>query len=172
MPSNGYRYELVDGELRKMTPGGSELGCTIFEITIPFGIYLKQHPLGRAFGAETGFLVSRDPDTVLAPDLSFVRQDRIDALGIPKTFFPEAPALIVEVVSPSDTIDEVDQKIRRWFAAGVQMAWVVNPRGRTVTVYRSLDDIRVLTSKDTLDGGDVVPGFAVPVGDLFAALGE
>jgi Uma2 family endonuclease len=108
-----------------------------------------------------------DPDTVLAPDCSFVRKERIGVLGIPKEYFPEAPALVVEVVSPGDTAEEVDDKIRRWFAAGAELGWVVYPRGRTATVYHGLDDIRVLMADDTLDGGAVVPGFRCRVGDLF-----
>jgi Uma2 family endonuclease len=170
MPEDGYRYELIEGELRKMMPGGGEHGYISNRSGWRLTEYVERHKLGAVFGAETGFLVRRNPDTVLAPDLSFVRQARIDAIGIPAKFVPEAPALVVEVVSPNDTIDEVDEKIHRWFAAGVELAWVVHPGGRTVTVYRSLDNILVLTANDTLDGGDVVPGFSVRVGDLFAAL--
>jgi Uma2 family endonuclease len=107
---------------------------------------------------------------VLAPDVSFVRKARISVSGIPKEYFPEAPALVVEIVSPGDTAEEVDDKLRRWLAAGVELGWVIYPRGRTVTVYRSLDDIRILMANDSLDGEDDVPGFRCQVGDLFSAL--
>lgn len=171
MPDDGFRYELVEGELRKMTPAGSEHGFLSNEISWLLTEHVRRNDLGQVFGAETGFRLSRSPDTVLAPDASFVRKERIAVTGIPKEFYPEAPALVVEVVSPGDTAEEVDDKMRRWFAAGVEMGWVVYPGGRTVTVYRGLDDIRVLTANDTLDGGAVVPGFRCRVGDLFAALG-
>lgn len=171
MADDGWRYELVEGELRRMTPAGYEHGFVISELQGRLWNYVRKHKLGHVAGAETGFMVGRGPDTVLAPDVAFVRQSQIDRLGIPKAFLPEAPALAVEVVSPGDTAEEVDEKMRRWLAAGVEMGWVVYPGGRTVTVYRSLDDIRVLTERDVLDGGDVVPGFQLRVEELFEGLG-
>lgn len=171
MPRDGFRYDLIEGELRKMSPPGSIHGVVTVEVTIRLGEYVSRNRLGAVFAAETGFRVARQPDTVLAPDVSFVRQERLAVTGIPDEYFPEAPALVVEVVSPGDTAEEVDDKVRRWFAAGTEMAWVVYPKGRTVTVFRGLDDIRVLTADDTLDGNSVVPGFSCRVGDLFSALG-
>jgi len=170
LPEDGYRYALVEGELQKMSPAGSEHGAIGMELGMLLAHHIRKHALGRAFCAETGFRISQNPDTVLAPDVAFVRQARLDAIGIPKTFFPEAPALVVEVASPGDTIEDVDTKIRRWLGAGVELAWVVHPGGRTVTVYRSLEDIQVLTEKDTLSGESVVPGFECKIADLFAGL--
>jgi Uma2 family endonuclease len=170
MPDDGYRYELVEGELRKMTPTGGEHGFLSNEISWLLTEHVRRHDLGQVFCADTGFRVRRNPDTVLAPDASFIRKERIAIIGIPKEYFAEAPALVVEVVSPGDTAEEVDDKMRRWFAAGVELGWVVYPRGRTVTVYRALDDIRILTANDTLDGESVVTGFRCRVGDLFSAL--
>jgi Uma2 family endonuclease len=170
MSDDGYRYELIEGELRKMTPAGYEHGHIIGELSGRLWQYVRERSLGSVLGAETGFRLSRDPDTVLAPDISFVRQDQIDTIGIPKEFFPEAPDLAVEVVSPSDTAEEVDDKMRRWLAAGVRLAWVVHPGGRTVTVYRSTSDIELLSENDALDGGDVVPGFTCRVGDVLVKL--
>jgi Uma2 family endonuclease len=171
MPDDGYRYDLIDGELRKMSPPGSTHGFVTMEIASRLLDHVRRHQLGQVFAAETGFRISRNPDTVLAPDASFVREDRIAAHGITEEYFPEAPALVVEVVSPGDTADEVDDKMHRWFAAGVELGWVVYPKRHTVTVYRGLNDIRVLKADDTLDGGSVVPGFTCRVGDLFTALG-
>src|SRR6185312_2473585 len=114
--------------------------------------------------------IGRRPDTVLAPDASFIRKERIEVVGIPKEYFPEAPALIVEIVSPNDTAEEVDDKMRRWLAAGVELGWVVYPGGRSITVYRSLSDICVLSSGDILDGEPILPGFRCRVGDLFTPL--
>ena len=170
MPDDGYRYELIEGELRKMSPAGTEHGYVISEIHGYLWMHVRKHRLGVVTGAETGFLIQQNPDTVLAPDVAFIGQERINAIGIPKSYFPEAPVLAVEVVSPDDTAQEVDEKMQRWLAAGVEIGWVIYPRGRTVTVYRALDDIHVLTSNDMLDGGSVVPGFSCRVGDLFSAL--
>jgi Uma2 family endonuclease len=158
MPDDGFRYELIEGELRKMTPAGSEHGFLSNEISWLLTEHVRQNDLGQVFCAETGFLIGRDPDTVLAPDTSFVRKERIAVFGIPKEYFPEAPALVVEVISPSDTAEEVDDKMRRWFAAGVELGWVIHPSAHGDRLS-SVDDIRILTANDTLDGGSVVPGF-------------
>ena len=171
LPDDGYRYDLVEGELRKMSPPGSAHGHVVMEVSFRLAEHVRRNDLGNVFAAETGFRIGRNPDTVLAPDVSFIRKERIAVTGIPQAYFPEAPALVVEVVSPGDTAEEVDDKMRRWFAADVELGWVVYPKGRTVTVYRGLDDICVLTESDTLDGGLVVPGFSCGVGELFTALG-
>lgn len=172
MPDDGYRYDLIEGELRKMSPPGSAHEFVAMEVAMRLAEHVRQHQLGQVFAAETGFRIGRNPDTVLAPDASFVRKERIAANGITDEYFPEAPALIVEVISPGDTAEEVDDKMPRWLAAGVELGWVMYPKGRTVTVYRSLDDIHVLKADETLGGGPVVPGFTCRVGDLFAALGS
>lgn len=171
MPEDGYRYELVEGELRKMSPPGSAHGFVAMEIASRLLEYVRLHQLGLVFAAETGFRIARSPDTVLAPDASFVRTERIAIHGVPEEYFPEAPALVVEVVSPGDTAYEVDDKMQRWFASGVELGWVVYPKRHTVTVYRGLHDIQVLQADDLLEGGAVVPGFTCRVGDLFARLG-
>jgi Uma2 family endonuclease len=170
MASDGCHYELLEGELLMMSPSGSEHAIVIGEITWRLGQFIHQHHLGGIFGAEAGFLVTRNPDTVLAPDVAFARKEQLDTTGIPKAFFPAAPALVIEVVSPNDTVEQVDDKMRRWLISGVELAWVVHPAGRTVTVYRSIEDIRVLTENDTLTGNGVVPGFECRVCDLFARL--
>ena len=118
--------------------------------------------------AETGFLLSRDPDHVRAPDVAFVRRERVEAVGYTHGFFPGAPDLAVEVISPSDRYTEVDEKVAEWLAAGTSMVVVVNPRNRTVRVHRPTTDSVLLTEEDTLDGGDVVPGWEMPVADIFA----
>ena len=153
-----------------MTPAGFQHGAIVNSLASQLDRYVASRQLGLILAAETGFLVSRDPDTVLAPDIGFVRQTRLQEIGIPKTYFPEAPALVVEVVSPNDTVEQIDTKMRRWLAAGVELAWVVHPAGRTVTVYRSKGDIRVLTEQETLTADDVLPGFECLVGNLFARL--
>jgi len=170
MPDDGHRYDLVEGELRMMSPAGFEHGAIAQCIGARLAAYVRDHALGLVAAAETGFLIAHNPDTVLAPDVAFVRQTRLDEIGFPKSFFPEAPALVVEVASPSDTIEEVDAKIRRWISAGTELAWVVNPSGRTVTIYRALDNIEVLTEKDILSGDSVVPGFECQVAELFIGL--
>ena len=168
MPEDGYRYELVAGELRKMPPAGCEHGAVGGQLHVLLGQHVRQRKLGRVFLAETGFLLARDPDTVLAPDVAFVCADRLRDTPITKSFWPGAPDLAVEVASPGDTIREIDDKAKAWLAGGARLVWVVNPAWRSVTVYRAANDIRTLTEKDDLTGEDVVPGFSCRVADIFA----
>ena len=167
-PDDGFRYELVEGELRKMPPAGSEHGYIAVNLTIPLGQHVKANQLGRVYAAETGFLIARDPDTVRAPDVAFVSRERVEKAGRVEGYFPGAPDLAVEVVSPNDTHTQVVEKALAWLEAGCRMVLVVDPSQRTVTVYRSLDNIRILTENDQLDGADVVPGWRLPVAELFA----
>jgi Uma2 family endonuclease len=167
MPDDRFRYELVKGELRKMAPAGSEHGAIIINLTVPLAQHVKANNLGVVFGAETGFKIAKNPDTVRAPDIAFVRRERIPPTGIPKAFWPGAPDLAVEVLSPGDTVDEVDEKIGEWLSAGARAVWVVNPKRKSVTVYRSLKDTRTLLEDDELEGQDVVSGFRCRVADIF-----
>jgi Uma2 family endonuclease len=167
MPDDGFRYELVKGELRRMPPAGSEHGAVAVNIAVVIAPFVKAHSLGVVFGAETGFKIASDPDTVRAPDLAFVRRTRIPEEGIPRGFWPGAPDLAVEVISPGDTYTEVEEKVNDWLNAGTRMVLVLNPRTRTVTVYTSHTDVVRLTESDTLDGGEFLPGFTCRVTELF-----
>ena len=168
MPDDGYRYELVAGELRRMTPAGWKHGAIGGRLHGWLAHHIEQENLGRILCAETGFLIARDPDTVRAPDIAFIHKDRLPAEDPEDAFWPGAPDLAVEVLSPGDTIQEVDDKVKAWLDAGAGMIWVVNPKWQNVTVYRSATDIKTLTKNDELDGLDVVPGFRCRVGDIFA----
>ncbi|HJT78843.1 MAG TPA: Uma2 family endonuclease [Gemmataceae bacterium] len=166
-PQDGMRHELVRGELRTRPPAGSEHGAVGMNLAFLLTQHVRAQQLGVVFGAETGFLIARDPDTVRAPDIAFVSQDHIPATGIPRAFWPGAPDLALEVVSPGDTVFEVDEKVQEWLDAGTRLVWVVNPRRRTVTVYRSATEVRILTEQDTLEGGETVRGFRCLVRDIF-----
>ncbi len=167
LPSDNFRCDLVRGELIKMSPAGHRHGQIIVNLAAPLAQYVKANKLGFVYGAGTGFKLATNPDTVRAPDIAFIRQEQIDRIGEPEGFWPEAPDLAVEVNSPGDTVSEVEDKVREYLQAGARMVWVVSPRLRTVTVYRSLTEIKVLTEKDTLDGEDVVSGFRFDVNDVF-----
>ncbi len=167
MPDDGFRYELVKGELRQMSPAGGEHGAIVINVSLLLGQHVKSNSLGVCFGAETGFKIASDPDTVRAPDLAFVRRERIPETGIPKNFWATAPDLAVEVLSPGDTYSEVEEKVEDWLAAGARAVWVVDPKRRAVTVYRSLADVTRLWEADELDGGEVVPGFRCEVSEIF-----
>lgn len=167
MPHGEFRYELVKGELKKMSPTGGEHGVTVIRLSWPLAQYVQLNQLGLVCGAETGFKIASDPDTVRAPDVAFVSHDRIPVTGIPRGFWPGAPDLAVEVVSPGDTVYEVDEKVEEWLAAGARAVWLVNPKRRTVTVHRASGESAALREHDNLDGEDVVPGFLCPVAEIF-----
>jgi len=164
---DGLRHELIRGELTTMAPAGSQHGIVAMRIALALGAYVREHGLGETFAAETGFRIGSDPDTVRAPDAAFVSGARLYAAGPTVKFWPGAPDLAVEVLSPGDTYAEVQDKVFDWMEAGVRMVLVADPRKRVVTVYRSLRDIKVLTENENLEGGDVVPGWVVLVGTLF-----
>ena len=166
-PDDGLRYELVKGALRKMPPAGSEHGAIAFNVGRLLGNHVVERRLGQVYAAETGFKLASDPDTVRATDAAFVRKERVDQLGRIKGYFPGAPDLAVEVVSPSDTYRDVIDEVYDWIDAGVRMVLVVDPGCRVVTAYRSRRAVEVLTDEDVVDGGDVVPGWRMPVRDLF-----
>ncbi len=168
MPDDGFRYELVRGELRRMSPAGFHHGRLIMNIATPLDHHVRTHKLGVVCAAETGFLLTSDPDTVRAADVAFIRQERIAQGSEPEGYWPGAPDLAVEMVSPNDLYTEVDEKVTDWLEAGTGMVVIVNPRKRTVTVYRSLLQIVVLREQDVLNGGDVVPGWTLPIADIFA----
>jgi Uma2 family endonuclease len=157
--------ELIDGVIVEMSPPGSEHGTR--QATV-IGVLLRAQMsgTGRVFG-ELGCTIRRNPDLVRAPDVAFIRKDRIPLTGIPKGFWEGAPDLAVEIVSPGDRPGEILTKIREWIEAGARQVWVVYEDSRTVHVVRSLQDRVTLSVEDTLEGGDAVPGFRCLVSELF-----
>ena len=168
LPDDGYRYELVRGELRKMPPAGFEHGELSLDIGTSLSLYVKAHKLGKACGAETGFLIGSDPDHVRAPDIAFVRRERLEAAGRVTGYFPGPPDLAIEVISPHDRYTEVAEKVADWLAAGVQLVILVDPRRRTVTCHIPNQAPVTLTEQDTLNGSPVLPGWQMPVSEIFA----
>ncbi len=151
-----------------MTPAGNEHGKIAALVTASLVQHVLANQLGSVYAAETGFRLASDPDTVRAPDAAFVCQARLDAVGAVAGYWPGAPDLVVEVVSPGDRYGEVAEKVADWLAAGTQMVVVVEPQQRTVAVHRTPGAVDVLREGDVLEGGEVVPGWEVAVAALFA----
>ena len=158
---------MVKGKVYEMAPAGGRHGYTSNRTAVRLTVHIDLAGLGHVFTAETGFILRRDPDTVRAPDVSFVSRDRLSADEIPDGFIELVPDLVVEVVSPHDRRSEIREKVEEWLRAGVRLVWVIYPVTRSADVYRSLDDVSHLSEDDVLDGQDVVPGFACRLGELF-----
>ena len=161
------QFELVRGEVRRMSTPGSRHGAICVEIASVLHAHAKPLDLGATF-TQSGFKIRTDPDTVRAPDVGFVRRDRLPD-GIPAQALELAPDLVVEVVSPSDKFASVQEKIAEWLVAGVRVALLVDPTSETVTVHRSPTDVEVLHRGDVFSGTDVVPGWQLDIGQVFEA---
>jgi Uma2 family endonuclease len=159
--------ELVRGELREMSPAGSHHGRLAGNIFGFLFVHVQHHRLGVAYAAETGFRLSSNPDTVLAADVAFVTRERYEAFGDTSGYFAGPPDMAAEVMSPSDSLPAAEEKVAQWMEAGTRMLLLVNPRKRTVTVYRSATDKTLLTEADVIDGADVIPGWKLPVSKIF-----
>ena len=168
LPDDGMRHELIYGELRTMAPSGSEHGWVALNIGGSLRQHVRARGLGRTFAAETGFLLARNPDLVRAPDAAFVSQERLAAAGEATGYFPGAPDLAVEVVSPNDRPAEIEEKVATWLAYGTRMVIVVYPRSRTARIHRPGVPPRDVREADSIDGADVVPGWVLPLAELFA----
>ena len=166
MPDDGYRYELIRGELIRMAPPGFRHGRMALHLARHLANHAEAQNLGVAT-AETGFTLGTDPDTVRAPDASFISRERLDEIGETDGYWPGAPDLAVEVISPNDRYTDVEAKVSEWLDAGTRMVIVVNPRRRSVRVHHSPTEVVDLVEGDTIDGGDVVPGWSMAVSGLF-----
>ncbi len=162
----GYHYELIKGELREMAPPGGPHGSSTSRLSVFVGMIIIDQDLGETFAAETGFLVGRNPDTVLAPDFAFVSKERLPN-PLPRSYVPVVPDIVLETRSPNDTRKEVADKVARWLELGVRLVWEMNPQTRILTVHRATQMPHFLSEGDTLDGEDVLPGFSVPIARLF-----
>jgi len=167
MPDDGFRYELVDGELVQMSPTGFLHLHTTGLLIALLGGHVRERGLG-VVGGEGGFIFRRDPDKVYAPDVVFVSTHRLPPKEAWTSFLNIAPELAVEVLSPSDSASYINDKVMTYLDAGVRLVWVVDPRRHTVTVYQADRTARVLVDGDALEGADVLPKFRLPLVDLFA----
>jgi Uma2 family endonuclease len=167
MPDDGWRYELIEGVLHRMSPAGFEHGEIGSTFVRHLGNFVVPRDLGRVVTGETGFFLSRDPETVVAPDAAFVRADRLPPRAERRGYLDLVPDLVVEVVSPNDRPTEVEDKVARYLAAGARLVWVTYPRRRLVRVHAPGRAPQDLSEGDALDGEDVLPGFRLPVDDIF-----
>jgi Uma2 family endonuclease len=166
LTSNGRDGEIIDGQMIVMSPANGFHGRSIGKLFKALGSFVDSHRLGEMLDGQTGFRMQ--DGSVLMPDISFVSNDAWRAYTeSSETFLQRSAELVVEVLSPSDSFEHIDRKLELYFANGTQLAWIVNPRSQTVHVHRGRIAKRILTATESLDGEDVLPGFAFPIADMF-----
>lgn len=167
---DGDRYELIDGQLVEKNVGSkaSRIGLKTGGMLI---VHVDAHGLGSAFGADCGYQIfGSTGNNIRIPDASFVGRGRLPDERIPNGYMRIAPDMVLEVVSPNDEAEEVDQKIEEYLGVGVRLIWIIFPSTRRIMVYRASGVISRLKPGDELSGEDVVPGFACRVDDLFVGV--
>jgi Uma2 family endonuclease len=166
MPDDGHRYELVEGRLVRMAHTGLIHGVLVVRLARLLDQHVEANRLG-VVTANSGAILARNPDTVRGADISFIRRERIPAAGLPDGFWTGPPDLAVEIRSPGERPALIRGKLSDYLARGVRAVWIVDPKKRTVTIHRPFSSVATLGVDDTLEGGDVVPGFTCAIVRLF-----
>lgn len=172
LPDDGNWYELSEGELIVLSPAAYWSSMVAAAFLVRIRAYVLENGLGIVAGPDGGMLLRRAPDTMRAPDVSFVRRDRVPANIAASGFIPAAPDLAVEVLSPSDRYSQVSRKIRDYFAAGTRLVWVVDPDDRVTMVHHPDRPVEIIGPEGTLDGGEILPGFTLSLAELWAEMDE
>jgi Uma2 family endonuclease len=162
------RYELWEGVLKEVSPSSVKTGLVRMRLSSTILAHVETHDLGYVTDAETGYILSSSPHTVVAPDVGFFRPGRYPEDYPERGFYPMPPDLAVEVISPTDERADIENKQKLYARAGVPLVWWVDPEQRTIAVYRPGQAPEVLDGSGTLDGGDVLPGFSLAVERIFA----
>ena len=160
--------ELIDGRIVPMSPVGGKHGFVEFKLGRRLGNFVDEHKLGWVVGGETGIYIRRNPDRIRGADIAFISKRRLPDLPA-EGFIEAVPELIVEVISPNDTWEDMRRKLEDYFSIGVERVWVVEPENRAVLIYRSITEAQRLGEADALRGEGALDGFALPVKDLFEA---
>ncbi len=162
----GKSTELVRGKLVVREPPSTYHGRVQSTLNVLVGSFVRSHQLGAVFGQDTGFRIASDPDTVRAPDLAFVRRDRVGLVG-PRGYAALAPDLVAEILSPDDRPGELLAKVGEWLEAGVTIVWVIDPDRKGARVYRSDGSVTSVAPSGDLDGENVLPGFSCRLTEVF-----
>ena len=161
-------FELWEGVLKEVSPSSVKTGLIRTRLLTAINLHVETHGLGYVTDSETGFILSSNPHTVVAPDIGFFRPDRYPADYPERGFYPMPPDLAVEVISPTDERANIEKKQQLYAQAGVPLVWWVDPEARTVTVHRPGQQPEILDELGSLDGGAALPGFSLSVARIFA----
>lgn len=169
LSGNGVRGELISGVLHKTMSTGVNHGTIVVKLILLLGAFIAPKRLGKLMASDVGFWLERDPDTVREPDIAYISAERMPIDEDVPGYSEIVPDLVVEVVSPSDSLREVREKAMMRLDYGVLLVWVAHPSDRTVDVYYPDGAVATLTEDDTLGGGEALPGFSCQVSDIFRA---
>ena len=167
LPDDNMRHDLVRGEVWSMSLAGRKHGVIAMRLGMRVTAFVDEHGLAEVSAAETGFILARNPDTALGPDVAFVRTEQLPQDTDESRLWPGAPDLAIEVYSLGDRADEMAAKVRAYLDGGVRLVWVVYPARRVVVAHEPGGVERTLVDDDVLDGGSVISGFSHPVRDLW-----
>ena len=162
-----WQHELIQGVLYRMPPTGFDHGRIESLFSAFLTIHVTTNQLGQVASGDPGFIIARNPDTVIAPDIAYISHERLKSAISTDRFLTIAPDLVAEIVSPNDRPREVQEKVERWLQFGVQAVVVIDPKSQTLTVHQSLDQKRIYGLDNTIDLNFVVPGFSLPMRQLF-----
>jgi Uma2 family endonuclease len=166
LPADGYTHEVVNGELVMSPKNNYQHGDICTQLLIALGTHAKDHKLGAVWDSSTGFWMRNR--NCRAPDISFVSKARLKGFKrSAQQFFPGAPDLAVEILAPSNTPQELTERLKDFFDSGTQLAWIVHPDEQFVEVCHSPTDRRILGPGADLEGEVLLPGFRFPIADLF-----
>ncbi len=161
------KCELVNGVVCMMTPAGGGHGRIAVNVAVLLDRHVRGRTLGRLYSAETGFVISRNPDTVRAPDAAFAKQSRSAEIIDESKFLPFAPTLAVEIISPSDSFIDVESKAQEWLNSGCELVLLIDPKHQQIHVMRSLTHIEVLSANQSLDLSAVIPDCIITIQQIF-----
>lgn len=157
-------YEFINGKLEKKKMPTAKHSGIATRLTIELGIFLKKNKIGRVYADNTLFQIGENKRI---PDVSFVSNEKIPPTGEPFEIWDFAPDLAIEVISPSETHNKVERKIREYFDAGVIQVWKIVPEFKTLTIYFSPTETKILTENDELTGGEILPKFRLALSEIF-----
>jgi Uma2 family endonuclease len=165
------RAELIEGELIEMGSPNPEHGTIQINIGGEIRNHIRRHRLPVSVSGDAGLILSRNPDTVLLPDISVLDDSRLPPKGQRKRFQPTPPTIAVEIISPSNRPSEIRRKMAAYLGAGTSIIWIVDPDRKIVTVHRADGTSQVLREADGdfLDGEDILPEFRMVLSDVFDA---
>ena len=167
LDSKGVKGELIRGEFCETMSVGVGHGQIVMKLGTLMGVTVLTRRLGRLIGSDAGVLLERDPDTVREPDIAFISAERLPLDEWVDGYLEIVPDLVVEVISPSDSRKALHDKARMWHSYGVPLTWAVYTNPRSIDIHRADGSITTLRENDILDGGEILPGFAVRVKDVF-----